>query len=157
MSVPASIIVHTEDVSSSSLAEELVSPVTTDSMVTVPLSDRQSFPESIATEFDSPTTPVDEKADQISFMETATQIDLTPKSEVTSRVDETSTAGDMKHSSIISNEAANNTQDGYESSSSTESTGGVDWEKLDKSEEQEPRTQGTDEVRFIRFCFRKKN
>uniref|UniRef100_A0A093UV36 EVI5-like protein n=1 Tax=Talaromyces marneffei PM1 TaxID=1077442 RepID=A0A093UV36_TALMA len=145
MAVLASVIVQTEDISSPSLAEELISPVTTDSMVTVPLSDRQSLSESIATEFDSPTTPVDEKADQVSFMETATQIDLTPKSEVTGRVDEIPITGNTKHSSTISNEAASNTQDGYESSSPTESTGGVDWEKLDKSEEQEPRTQGTDE------------
>ncbi|GAM42548.1 hypothetical protein TCE0_044f16620 [Talaromyces pinophilus] len=145
MTVPASVIVNTEDISSPSLAEELISPVTTDSMVTVPLSDRQSLSESIATEFDSPTTPIDEKADQVSFTGTATQVDLTPKSEVTGRVVETSITGDMKRSLSISNEAANNTQDGYESSSSTESAAGVDWEKLDKSEEQEPRTQGTDE------------
>lgn len=152
MAIPASVIVNTEDISSPSLAEELISPVTTDSMVTVPLSDRQSLSESIATEFDSPTTPIDEKADQVSFMGTATQVDLTPKSELTGRVVETSITGDMKRSSSISNEAVNNTQDGYESSSSTESAGGVDWEKLDKSEEQEPRTQGTDEVGFIRSC-----
>lgn len=147
MAVPKSIIVNTEDISSPPLAEELISPVTTDSMVTVPLSDRQSLSESIATEFDSPTTPIDDKADQIPFTETATQVDLTPKSEITGKVVGTSIAGEMKRSSSISYEAARNTQDGYESSSSsTESTGGVDWEKLDKSEEQEPRTQGTDEV-----------
>ncbi|KAF5015861.1 hypothetical protein F66182_12646, partial [Fusarium sp. NRRL 66182] len=146
MAVPKSIIVNTEDISSPPLAEELISPVTTDSMVTVPLSDRQSLSESIATEFDSPTTPIDDKADQIPFTETATQVDLTPKSEITGKVVGTSIAGEMKRSSSISYEAARNTQDGYESSSSsTESTGGVDWEKLDKSEEQEPRTQGTDD------------
>lgn len=145
MTLPADVIVKTEDVSSPSLAEELISPVTTDSMVTVPLSDRQSLSESIATDLDSPTTPIDEKADQGSFMETATHMDLTPKSELTGRVVETSITGDIKRSSSVSNEA-NNIQDGYESSSSTESAGGVDWEKLDKSEEQEPRTEGTDEV-----------
>lgn len=157
MAVPAGVIVNTEDIPSPSLAEELISPVTTDSMVTVPLSDRQSLSESIATEFDSPSTPIDDKTDQVSFMETATRVDLTPKSELTGKVVETSIAGDAKRSSSISNEAANSTQDGYESSSSTESTGGVDWEKLDKSEEQEPRTQGTDEVCFVKFDLIERN
>ncbi|EED21136.1 GTPase activating protein (Evi5), putative [Talaromyces stipitatus ATCC 10500] len=146
MSIPSSVIVHPEDVSSPSLAEELISPVTTDSMVTVPLSDRQSFFEGTSIEFNSPTTPVDERADEASIMENAREVDLTPKSELAGKADETSSAPrEMKRQSTTSIEAAPNTQEGYESSSSTESAGEVDWEKLDKSEEQQPRTQGTDE------------
>lgn len=139
---------HSED-ASSSISEEIVSPVTTDSMVTVPLSDRQSMSADGSADLDIPTTPVDGKGDQFSFFTTVKETDLTPKNEAVGRTDEAFIRENRTRSSTSLNDAPDITHEGYESSSSTESDGGVDWEKLDKSEEQEPRTEGSDEVRNI--------
>ncbi|OKL61496.1 hypothetical protein UA08_03336 [Talaromyces atroroseus] len=131
MSVQEHIIVHNEDASSPSASEDIISPVTTDSMVTVPLSDRQSISERSSTRADTPTTPVDGKEGQEYFIETEKGTDLTPKNEAAGRVDETA--------------KENNVQEGYESATFIEGDGGVDWEKLDKTEKQEPRTGASDE------------
>lgn len=147
MSVQQKIIVDNER--ASSISEELISPVTTDSMVTVPLSDRQSISENDSTQLDLPTTPVAEetlKSDY--FVETVEETDLTPKND---RTEEAST-NENKTRSITPIERASSTQDGYESASSAESDAGVDWEKLDKTEKQESRTGATDEVSTVRRC-----
>lgn len=140
---------------SPSVSEELISPVTTttttDSMVTVPLSDRQSTSENASTGPSTPTTPVDETGGQ-NFDGTEKETDLTPKNnDIAAKVDEPSTE-ENKTQPATPVEAANtagDTQETNEPASSTENDGGVDWEKLDNSEKQEPRTEATDEVSLV--------
>jgi hypothetical protein len=143
MSFPEHIIVHNEDASSPTVSEEIISPVTTDSMVTVPLSDRQSVSEPASTEVDTPTTPGEGKEGQEYFIEAEKETDLTPKTEAACRADEIST-----ETQSVTPVGKDCTQEGYESATSAESDRGVDWEKLDKSEEQEPRTEASHEVRI---------
>ncbi|KAH8689415.1 putative GTPase activating protein [Talaromyces proteolyticus] len=121
---------------SSPSAEELISPVTTDSMVTVPLSDRQSSYGDLAASLDAPTTPVDEKEEGYASQETEGVIDMTPKNENILKSDVFTPEEDKRDSDTNSQRSATPSSVGSD---------GVDWEKLDKSEEQEPRTDATDE------------
>lgn len=131
------------DVSVSS-ADELISPVTTDSMVTVALSDaRYSATVDVAAGIEIPSTPVDEKEDGYISQETEGEADTTPKNESTIKLDVAAieTPEGNQRSSLTELESAT-------SSTPPSPTGsdGVDWEKLDKTEEQEPRTDTSDEV-----------
>lgn len=132
------------DVSVSS-ADELISPVTTDSMVSVALSDRQSVIGDMAASIELPTTPVAEKEeDGYISQDTEGDADTTPKNESTIKLDVVTLDDKTPHenkrnSSDLEPEASSNP-------SSPTGSDGVDWEKLDKTEEQEPRTDTSDEV-----------
>jgi hypothetical protein len=127
--------------------EEARSPVTTDSMVTVPLSDRHSTsnePSCDSRTLDIPETPIEEKAEGEGRMEgDGEELDGTPKSDNTSRISPEPEERRESASSTQSQRARNS----HDPVSPAESDG-VDWEKLDKTEEQEPRNEATDEVRL---------
>jgi hypothetical protein len=128
----------------SSRADTDVFPVTTDSMVTVPLSDRQSSPSDIChdpTTLDIPETPIEDKVDGDGPIEEEEERVETPKNEDVPRP-----ASEIKERrGSASSAGSRSTRNSHDSISPVESEG-VDWEKLDKTEEQEPRNEATDEV-----------
>jgi hypothetical protein len=137
------------DVSASS-ADELISPVTTDSMVTVALSDRQSSvigDEDEPGSIELPTTPVAEKEDDYFSQETEGEADTTPKNESTIKLAVATLEGDA----LEGDNHCSTELEPEKSSNPPSPTGsdGVDWEKLDKTEEQEPRTDTSDEVGIV--------
>ncbi|CRG90832.1 EVI5-like protein [Talaromyces islandicus] len=129
------------DISVSS-ADELISPVTTDSMVTVALSDRQSAPVGAAASVEIPSTPVDEKEDGYVSQETEGETDTTPKNEGTIKLDVATSEIEAPNQSASSTGLELDTSSNPPSPTGSD---GVDWEKLDKTEEQEPRTDTSDE------------
>lgn len=106
-------------------------------MVTVPLSDRQSTIGDIAASIEIPATPVDEKEGGYFSLEPKEVTDTTPKNENAIKLD------------VSPQEDRSNSTDTLSELSSPSGSDGVDWEKLDKTEEQEPRTDASDEVGIV--------
>lgn len=131
--------------SRSSCADTVVSPVTTDSMVTVPLSDRQSNPNGVCHDsrtLDIPETPIEEKVDGEDLIgeDGENPVETTPKNEEIS-----TPASETKERRESASARSQNGRQSQEPASPAESDG-VDWAKLDETEEQEPRNEATDEV-----------
>ncbi|KAL1981974.1 hypothetical protein VTN96DRAFT_1940 [Rasamsonia emersonii] len=129
-----------------SRADTDVSPVTTDSMVTVPLSDRQSNPNGVCHDsrtLDIPETPIEEKVDGEGLIseDGENPLETTPKNEdIFTPAPETK----ERRESASSAKSQSSRQSQEEPGSPAESDG-VDWAKLDETEEQEPRNEATDE------------
>jgi hypothetical protein len=107
-------------------------PIATDSMVTVPL---QSSPEGTdhdSRTFDILTTPLQEKCGK----------DMTPELE-----DVPGPGADTHERRASVSSMGSRRSRGTNNSESRYEEDGVDWEKLDKTEELEPRSGATDEVR----------
>lgn len=146
--------VTTDNTDAIASTEEVLSPVTTDSMVTVPLSDRQSIPNE--TSYDShtvdiPETPVEEKGEGESHVEEdGDGLDVTPKND---SIFKTSSEQDGRRESVSSTDSQS-VRNSHDPVSPVESDG-VDWEKLDRTEELEPRNEATDEVRTPHYIGRR--
>lgn len=115
------------------------SPNPTDSMVTVPLSDRQSNPRD-SRMFDIPETPVEERNAEDTPLDVEDESGRTPRNDTLYDPDsETRPALDASPRSP--------SRDTQEDPASPATSDRVDWEELEKTEEQEPRNEATDEVR----------
>lgn len=118
------------------------SPNHTDSMVTVPLSDVQSNPQTPNERrtFDIAERPTEENGEQAVLVEdkvegrTASTVDCDP-----------TTVEGKEHRASDSSEQSRSSH-GSEQPDSPAETDGVNWEGLEKTEELEPRNEGTDEV-----------
>lgn len=117
-------------------------------MVTVPLSDLQSNPdESMEETVDE--ILADSKPSDRSPEETETHPDTMEEKadDIVDGVDEKGDATDCRPESVVLSIAASqNNEDETKSLHSAAGSDSVDWDELDKTEEQEPRTEATDEV-----------
>lgn len=114
--------------------------VHTDSMVTVPLSDIQSNSEHTQPDWrnlDIPQTPVDSTSPEVLEDESEEEIKTTP-------------TRDGAKPEVEQDSGANPTRSRSHDGKGQRKSGDrdvVDWEELDKTEENEPRGEGSDEVR----------
>lgn len=122
------------------------SPNNTDSMVTVPLSDIQSdiqsnpqTPNEWKT-FDIPEVPVEESGEQEGPVGDNAEGQTTPT------IDCSPTTVEGRERRVSDSSERSRNSRGSEADSPPDSEG-VNWEGLEKTEELEPRNEGTDEVR----------
>ncbi|KAL1859912.1 hypothetical protein Plec18170_001858 [Paecilomyces lecythidis] len=116
------------------------SPNNTDSMVTVPLSDIQSNPQTPNEwkTFDIPEVPAEENGEQQDQVEEKGEGQTTPTIDCSSATVE----GRERRASDSSEQSRSSRGSDAESPAVSE---GVNWEGLEKTEELEPRNEGTDE------------
>lgn len=129
----------------SAVVEEIQSPMTTDSMVTVPLSEHQSSHDPVHDASDLATihTPTEEHAsEKRSTFGSEGKLDDTPKNESISELDSSQQEG----TEALPGDGSDTTDSESPGIGSPASNREVDWDKLDKTEEEEPRSEMTDEV-----------